>query len=78
MYTWITEHFAVEYKLTQHDKSTILQLKKNYRNFPGSPVIKDPPCGGLPGGSVDKNPPANAWHMGLISDPGTFHMPSGN
>ena len=30
---------------------------------------------GFPGGAVVKNPPANAGDIGLISDPGRFHMP---
>ena len=29
----------------------------------------------FPGGTVDKNPPANAEDMGGIPDPGRFHMP---
>ena len=29
---------------------------------------------GFPGGSVVKNPPANAGDMGSISDPGRSHM----
>ena len=32
----------------------------------------------LPGGSVVKNPPANAGDTGLIPGPGRFHMPWGN
>ena len=35
-----------------------------YRDFPGGPVVK--------------NPPANAGAMGSISDPGRSHMPRGN
>jgi len=31
----------------------------------------------FPGGAVDKNLPANAGNMGLISGPGRFHMPRG-
>ena len=30
---------------------------------------------GFPGGSVVKNPAANSGDMGLIPDPGRFHMP---
>ena len=29
----------------------------------------------FPGGSVDKNPPANAGDMGLIPGPGRSHLP---
>ena len=32
-------------------------------------------CRGLPGGSVDKNLPANAGDRGSILDPGRSHMP---
>ena len=34
--------------------------------------------GGLPGGTVVKNPPANAGDMGLIPGPGRSHMPRSN
>ena len=30
---------------------------------------------GFPGGSVDKNPPANAGDISLIPGPGRSHMP---
>ena len=30
-------------------------------------------CWDLPGGAVDKNPPANAGDMDLIPGPGRFH-----
>ena len=33
---------------------------------------------GFPGGSVVKNPLANAGDMGLIPDPGRSHMLQGN
>ena len=32
----------------------------------------------FPGGTVDKNPPANAGHTGLIPGPGRSHMPRSN
>ena len=32
----------------------------------------------FPGGTEDRNPPANAGDMGLIPGPGIFHMPWGN
>ena len=32
----------------------------------------------FPGGTEDKNPPANAGDMGLIPGPGRVHMPQGN
>ena len=34
--------------------------------------------GGFPGGSVVKNPPANAGDMGSIPDPRRSHMPRSN
>ena len=33
---------------------------------------------GFLGGTVDRNPPANAEDMGLIPDPGRFHKPRSN
>ena len=33
---------------------------------------------GFPGGSVEKNLPANAGDTGLIPDPGRSHMPQSN
>ena len=32
----------------------------------------------FPGGAVDKNPSANAGHMGLIPGLGRFHLPQSN
>ena len=32
----------------------------------------------FPGGTVDRNPPANAGHMGLIPGLGRFYMPKSN
>ena len=32
----------------------------------------------FPGGTMDKNPPANAGDTSSIPGPGTFHMPQGN
>ena len=42
MYTCVQlSHFAVEQRLAQHCKSTILELKKKLsRDFPGGPVVK--------------------------------------
>ena len=57
-------HFAVHLKLTQHCKSTILQLKNQHLGFPG--------------GTVVKNPPANAGDMGSSPGPGRSHMPQSN
>ena len=56
-------HFAIYLKLTQHCKSTILQLKKKVRDFPGGPVVK--------------NPPYNAGDAGSITGQGT-KMPWGS
>ena len=36
------------------------------------------PMEGVPGGSVVKNPPANAGDTGLIPDPGRSYMPWSN
>ena len=32
----------------------------------------------FPGAAVDRNLPSNATDMGLIPDPGRFHMPQDN
>ena len=32
----------------------------------------------FPGGPVVKNPPANAGNMGSVPGPGRFHVPWGN
>ena len=39
---------------------------------------KKRPGGCFPGGSVVKNPPANAGDRGSIRDPGKSHMPQSN
>ena len=36
------------------------------------------PVEDLPGGTVEKNPPANTGDAGLIPGPGRFHMPRSN
>ena len=58
-------HFAAQQKLTQHCKSTMLQLKKKK-------VL------GFPGGAVVNNPPANAGDEGSSPGPGSSHMPRSN
>ena len=37
-------------------------------------LFKTVKTGDFPGGSVDKNPPANAGDMGLIPGPGRSHV----
>ena len=41
-------------------------------------LIKTPPFGDFPGGTVDKNLPANAGDTGLIPGPGRFLMSQSN
>ena len=43
-------------------------------------LLKMTPVGKVsyPGGTVDKNPPANGGDMDLIPGPGRFHMPWSN
>jgi len=43
-------------------------------NFNIERKIENQKSQGFPGGSVVKNPPANAGDTGSIPDPGTFHM----
>ena len=45
-------------------RMAIIKKSTNNRDFPGSPVVK--------------NPPANAGDTGLIPGPGRSHMPWGN
>ena len=45
-------------------KSDEMMYKEFYRDFPG--------------GTVLKNPPANAGDMGWVSGPGRSHMPRSN
>ena len=59
-------HFAVQQKLTQHCKSTILQFKK---------ILIKNKSGGFPGGAVVENLPANAGDMGSSPGLGRSHMP---
>ena len=42
------------------------------------PVVDNGITGGIPGGPVVKNPPANAGDTGLIPGPGRSHMPWSN
>ena len=42
------------------------------------PVTKEISPGGFPGGTVVKNPPADAGDMGSSSGPGRSHMPWSN
>ena len=47
--------------------------------WPDCIIIKvDKVFGGFPGGSVVKNPPANAGDMGSIPAPGRFHVSQDN
>ena len=41
-------------------------------------VLKETVGGDFPGGPVVKNPPANAGDIGSIPGPGRFHTPSNN
>ena len=41
-------------------------------------MLKKKKYQGFPGGSVVKNPPADAGDMGSIPDPGRFLMPKSN
>ena len=54
------------------------QLEMMPRNFPGGPVVKNPPSRGFPGGAVVENLPANAGDMGSSPGLGRSHMPRSN
>ena len=51
-------------------------LRSQLRDFPGDPVVKNPPSnagdvGSIPGDPVVKNPPSNAGDVGSIPGRGT-------
>ena len=46
--------------------------------YSGPQMWKTKPSSGLPGGTGDKNLPANAADMGSISGPERFHIPQSN
>ena len=50
-------------------------LRQTFRNFFYT-IYKG--LGDFPGGTVVKNPPANAGHTGSIPGPGRYHMPRSN
>ena len=78
---------AVESKRVTLDKDDEMVTKDPTASLPGrrtsqtltqGRVFKNALRGGLLGGSVVKNPPANAGDMGLILGPGRSHMPHNN
>ena len=48
-------------------------VKKNHKLLKSKSIHRD-----FPGGSVVKNPPANAGDTGSIPGPGRSHMPQSN
>ena len=50
--------------LQDEEGTTISGLRKTTEDYPGGPVVT--------------NPPANAGDIGLIPGSGRFHIPSGN
>ena len=54
-------------RIEQYCKVTILHFKNTHLGLACWPS-------GFPGGSVVKNPPANAGVTGLITDPGRSHV----
>ena len=50
----------------------------NYFFGSKAPLFKNEELGDFPGGTVVKNPPANAGDMSSISGPGRSHMPWSN
>ena len=56
--------------------SQILTVMGNAAPFTAS--FKRHHFSGFPGGTVDRNPPANAEDVGPIPDPGRFHKPGSN
>ena len=69
-------------KIKNKNHSVILTIKKKYKWMLHSLVIKKESkfkaILDFPGGTVDKNSPANAGDMGSISHLGKYHMPQSN
>ena len=64
-------------------REEIINTNKYFKNTRGGTLSwwangQDSTYQGFPGGSVVKNPLANAGDMGLISGPGRSHVPRGN
>ena len=53
-------------------------MKRGGERKPHSYYLRVWALGNFPGGSVEKNLPANAGDMGIIPDPGRSHMPQRN
>ena len=60
-------------QILQSLSSESLQTSRRDRQKPSQELIKD-----FSGGTVVKNPPANAGDMGSVPDPGRLHMPRSN
>ena len=61
------------------DKGLISKIYKELaENFETQTLTQKDESLGFPGGTVVKNPPANAGDTGLIPGPGRSHMPRSN
>ena len=57
----------------------MMTILRRWEERRGNSQYKNTPYSeGFPGGSVVKNPPANAGDTGSISDPERSHMPQNN
>ena len=66
----ILEWFAISFSRSTIILKGVGNLLLVWDSPLGCNFVKDDTCGYLPGGTVDKNPPANAGDMGLIPGPG--------
>ena len=70
---YIYEVYVKHKKHNATPKYIIIKLLKTSDKYK---ILKA--AGGFPGGTVVKNPPANAGDTGLIPGPGRSHMPWSN
>ena len=59
----------------QYDPEELQKVSFLWNAFPDQQILLEKSLEGFLGGSVVKNPPANAGDTGLISDLGRSHMP---
>ena len=58
--------------------NVLFKIKKKRCPGTGNRMIENPEVGDFPGGTVVRNPPANAGDTGSGPGPGRFHMPRSN
>ena len=74
----ILEWFAISFSRSTIILKGVGNLLPVWDSSLGCNFVKDNICGYFPGSTVDKNLSASAGDMGLIPDPGRFHVPWSN